>query len=129
MALGFSAATANAILDALVRGTSYAGNASVYAQLHIGDPGSAGTANPAGETDRVQVVFGSAASGGAISNTTAVVWTNVSNSEDYTHVSLWTASVAGSFIMSGLVTANAVTSGDTFTIPVGDVDLVPALAG
>jgi hypothetical protein len=47
MALGITAAQANAILDAYCRGVSYAGNAAFWVKLHTGDPGSAGTANAA----------------------------------------------------------------------------------
>jgi hypothetical protein len=58
-----------------------------------------------------------------MSNDADIVWTGVSGSEDYTYYSLWSASTAGTFHQSGTVTANAVTAGDTFTIPTGDLDL------
>ena len=105
------------------RNTSYA-NAAVWVQLHLGDPGSAGTSNPAAETDRVQATFGSAASGRAISNTAVIEWLAVSNSETYTWVSLWTASTSGTFLgRDDLSSSAAVTAGDTFRIPIGDLDL------
>ena len=70
------------------------------------------------------VTFGAAASTGAISNTAAVEWTNVSTTETYTHVSFWTASSAGTFLGSDdLSSSAAVTAGDTFRIPTGDLDL------
>lgn len=96
--------------------------ASVFAKLHIGDPGEAGTANAAGETTRQSVSFGTA-SGGAVANDVAVTWTNVSTTEDYSHLSLWDASTAGNHLWNGTLTANAVTAGDTFTIAVGDLDV------
>ena len=123
MALGFSAATAAAILNAAFRGTSYAGNANVWVQLHTADPGVAGTTAVAGNDTRRQATFGNAATTGSIANTAAITWTTseVDTSEDYSHASLWTASTAGTFIGSGLVTASAVTSGNEFTIAIGGI--------
>lgn len=130
MAVGLAAATANSILDAFARNVSYAGNAAVWIKLHTADPGASGATAAAGNTTRKQITFGSAASGGTISNTAAVSWTSgeVTTSEDYTHYSLWTASTAGTFLGSGTVTANAVTAGDTFTIAIGDIDLTFGVA-
>lgn len=127
MAVGFSATVANAFLDAVCRNVSYA-NANVYIKLHVGDPGAAGTSNPAGNTTRQQATFATPASGGLISNTAAILWTNVSTSEDYTHFSAWTASSGGTFLFSGTVTANAVGAGDNFQANVGDLDVPFALA-
>jgi hypothetical protein len=48
----------------------------------------------------------------------------VSNTETYTHVSLWSASSGGTFLGSDdLPVSKAVTAGDTFTIAIGDLDL------
>lgn len=119
----FSAAVRNSWLDALARGVAY-DNDEVWVKLHLGDPGAAGTSNPAAETTRQQATFGAGASGGAISNTVAIEWTNVSTTETYTHVSFWSASTAGTFLGSDdLSSSAAVTAGDTFRIPIGDLDL------
>jgi uncharacterized membrane protein YgdD (TMEM256/DUF423 family) len=128
MATGFAPATANAILNALCRNTAWTQPAAVYVKLHVGDPGAAATANPATETTRKTVTFGTTASGGAISNTAAITWTAVAGSEDYTHFSAWDASTAGNFLFSGTITANAVTTGDDFTIPIGDLDVTLGVA-
>lgn len=122
MAVGFIPATAASLLDALLNNSSFAGGANLYVQLHVGDPGAAGTSNVANETDRVAVSFG-AASSGTCSNDAAVEWTGVSGSEDYTHLSIWTASSGGTCRATGTMTANAVTAGDNFTIPIGDLDV------
>lgn len=58
----------NKMLDAWAGRTTYTANAAVYAKLHIGSPGAAGTTNAAAETTRQAVTFGSAAASGAISN-------------------------------------------------------------
>lgn len=120
MATSWSATAGNAALDTLLA-------AYPWIKLHVGDPGSAGTSNAATETTRKQASWTSA-SGGAASNSGALSWTNVAASEDYTHFTAWTASTAGTFGFSGTVTANAVTAGDTFTIPTGDLDVALTLA-
>lgn len=120
MAVGWSSTAGNAALTTLV--ATY-----TWVQLHVGDPGAAGTSNVAVETDRVQVTWG-AVSGGAVSNSAQLQWLTVAGTEDYTHFTVWTASSAGTFGFSGTVTANAVTVGDTFTIPVGDLDVTVTLA-
>lgn len=119
----FSETVRNSLLDAVCRAVSYS-EAEVWVKLHLGAPGSAGTSNPAAETTRKQVTFGAGAAVGAISNTAVIEWTNVSTSETYTHISLWDASTSGNFLGSDdLSSSAAVTAGDTFRIPVGDLDL------
>lgn len=114
---------ANSFLDAVARAVAYS-EAGIFVKLHLGAPGAAGTSNPAAETTRQQGTFGSAATGRAISNTAAIEWTNVSTTETYTHVSLWDASTAGNFLGSDDLSSSApVTAGDTFRIPIGDLDL------
>ncbi len=123
MAVGLAAATANSLLDALFNQTNYTAPTAIWIKLHVGDPGAAGTSNAAVETTRkdITAVFSAAASG-AVTSDTAVTWTNVAGTEDFTHWSVWTASTGGTFLWSGTVTANAVTAGDTFTLPIGDID-------
>ena len=123
MAEGFSSYAANAVLNAIGNAAAFS-VATPYIQLHTGAPGSAGTSNVAGNATRKSVSFGTA-SAGAMTNDVAVSWTSgeVDTSEDYAHVSFWDASTAGNFIGSGAMTANAVITGDTFTIPVGECDL------
>jgi hypothetical protein len=123
-AVGIASAQADAILNAYARGTSYAGNATVFVKLHTGDPGAAGATNAAANTTRVQATFGAAASGGALSNTAVLDWLNVPNAETYSHVSLWTASSGGTFLGSdALAVARTVAVGDNFQIGVGEIDL------
>lgn len=110
------------ILDLVFNATAYSGQATVYIKLHTGDPGDAGTANAATNTTRDTVTFG-AASGGTISNDNLLEWTSVPASEDYTHFSLWDDPTAGNCLWTGTITANAVTTGDTFQIASGDLDI------
>lgn len=124
MSVGLSAATANSLLNAIYNQTNYTAPTAIWVQLHVGDPGPAGTSNVATETTRKDITSSfSSASGGAVTNDVAITWTGVVGTEDFTHWSLWSASSAGTFYQSGTITANAVTVGDTFTIPVGDFDV------
>lgn len=128
MATGMAAAFANAALDALFRNTSFA-VMTAYIQLHTGDPGANGTLNVAMNNTRKALSM-SPASGGAITNSAAITWTTseVTAAEDYTHCTIWSASTGGTFYASGLVTASAVSAGDEFTIPAGDLDFSFTLA-
>lgn len=115
MAEGLSVAAANTLLDTLL--TAYP-----WAKLHIGAPGPNGTANPAVETTRKQPTM-AAAAGALKTNSADVVWPNVAAAEDFTHITFWTASSNGSFGCSGVISANAMLIGDTFTIPIGELDV------
>jgi UDP-N-acetylglucosamine enolpyruvyl transferase len=120
MADGWGSAAANSALDTV--GSTYS-----WLKLHTGAPGSAGTSNAATETTRKQITYASA-SGGSKASSADATWTNVAGSETYSHFSLWTASSAGTFGVSGAITANAVTAGDTFTISSGSLTLSVTLA-
>lgn len=120
MAEGFSTAAANTHLDNQV--TAYP-----WVKLHVGAPGAAGTSNAAVETTRKNPSFAAASSASKASSADAV-WTSVAGTEDYTHFSLWSASSAGNFGGSGTITANAVTTADTFTIPSGSLVLTLPVA-
>lgn len=123
MAVGIAASVANAILDALCRSVAWTEPAAFYVKLHLGDPGASGTSNAAANTTRQSVTF-SAASAGAITNSAAVTWTSVPNTETYSHISFWDAVSGGTFIGSdALDVARSVTAGDTFELAIGDLDL------
>jgi len=125
MATGLSASYANSFLDWIFNGTAMpTAPVGCWIQLHTADPGAAGTNAVAGNATRKDLRAAvAAASGGALTSDVLLTWTTgeVDTSEDYTHWSTWTASTAGTF--SGLMTANAVTIGDEFSIPVGDFDV------
>lgn len=121
MAIGIKDTSANSILTAYCKGTSYGGNAAFWVQLHTADPGAAGTTAVAGNTDRQQAAFGTA-SGGSIATNADLVWTNVSTAETYSHISFWTLSSGGTFLGSDdLAASKTVAVGDTFTIASGSL--------
>lgn len=89
-----------------------------WLKLHIGDPGEDATLNAAANTSRQSVTFSAAASGSMASSAT-VSWTNVSNTETYSHWSLWDSAgpTGGNPLWKGsLSTSASVTAGDTFQI-------------
>lgn len=98
-------------------GTTFTAPAAVYAQLHTGDPGAAGTANASAETGRQAIEFGAAASGQIASSNTPSWASWSAGTETITHISLWSASSAGTFYASIALTASkTVSDGDTFNL-------------
>ena len=126
MATGLSDYLANKFLDAVGNATNYSAS-NVYVKLHIGDPGSAGTANAATETTRKLVSFSTATAGGLTSDAD-VSWSNIAGSQDATFFTVWDNLTAGNFLFSGTVAGNAYTAGDTFTIPSGSLTVSLTLA-
>lgn len=122
MATGIAAASANTALEAIRSDTP-------FIQLHVGEPGAAGTANKATEVTRKSVTFG-ASSGGVMTNTAQVQWTNIAGSQDATHFTVWNnvTDGAGTFKMSGTITANAYTAGDTYTAAISAITLTIVVA-
>lgn len=119
----FTDSQKNAMLDAFAGATNYTGTTTFYVQLHTGAPGAAGTSNPATETTRKQFSF-SAASAGATSNTDQEDWGSYPATETVSYVSFWDAAAAGTFLGSDdLASSQAMTTGETFRIRAGDIDL------
>lgn len=123
MTTGLASGIADDMLDYYVGGGAPATISDFYVQLHTGDPGALGTASPFGDTTRQSPTF-SAASGGAVTNSSAGQWTNLSAGGTISHVSFWTASTSGTFLGSdALEVPRTVSATDDFTIAVGDIDL------
>lgn len=103
-----------------------------FVQLHTASPGAAGTTAVAGNSARRGATWSAPVAGAAgfrqITTTADLEWLNVSTSETYTNFSVWSLSSAGVFGFRGTVTANPVTAGDTFTIPLGDLDVTLPIA-
>jgi hypothetical protein len=112
----------------LWRGNSLGSNATapthVYAKLHTGDPGEAGTSNAYGTTgvdiSRQEIAFTDpTGSGGTMSMTTFTpTWTSLlTGSVSISYISLWDATTSGNCIASGALTsAIAVNVSDTFVL-------------
>jgi hypothetical protein len=126
MTVGMSAYLANKLLDAVGNAVSFS-VAQAYVQLHTADPGAAGTTAVATETTRKAVSFGAAAAG-SMANDVAITWTGIAGSQDASHFTLWDAATVGNFLGSGIITANAYTAGDNYTVGVGGFVLQFTLA-
>lgn len=108
-----------------------------FAQLHVGDPGPNGTANPAVETARKATTWGTPASNGQtgaaaavqVTHTNALTWTSVAASEDYTHVTYWSLVSGGVFGGSGEITAAPAVVGNNFELPIGALIVRQPVAG
>jgi hypothetical protein len=114
---GVSVAKATSILNVL-RNTAYAAVATPFVQLHVGDPGAAGTANVAAVTTRNAVTWNAPSGTGPVSMTLAslAAFTGIS-AETITHISIWTASTAGTFIESWALSAGVpIIGGSSLTI-------------
>lgn len=97
----------NAVLDALFNNTALQ-VAAAYASLHSGDPGLIGSneLSGSGYGTRPSMEF-DAPSGGATSNTSAVVFpTATGNWTQATYGGLWDAATLGNFLFGGALTAN-----------------------
>lgn len=124
MAWGISTYLANKLLDHAFRNTSYTSPTTIYAKMHTGDPGAAGTANASGQTTRVATTFTAAASGSiAISNTPEFT---LNASETITGVSFWDAPTSGNFLYSAQATVSkGGVSGDIIRISTNTIGFTP----
>jgi hypothetical protein len=124
MTTGVTAAVANGWLDGTFA------TATCFVKLHTADPGAAGaTAAAVGSTTRVQATMGAAASGSKAMTSMASTWTNGGTSETLSHISLWTASTAGTFNGSAALTASqAWVSTNTFTLTSLSIAITPIAA-
>ena len=129
MGLGLSGDEASGLLAAQFQGTSYSASAN-WIQLHLGDPGAAGTANLCALTDRADAsaAFGTdpVVSSGTATITSdgdigATEWVDPPSSETPTHFSRWTASSGGTFLGSGLLSSGSITAHSPFQLDAGDV--------
>lgn len=124
MTVGFAAALVNGWLDAAFA------TATCWVKLHTGDPGSAGaTAAAAGDTTRKQATMAAASAGSKAASASVGPWTNGGTSETLSHISLWTASSAGTFQGSAALSASqAWASTNTFTLTALTISITPIAA-
>ena len=120
MTVGIAASVANGWVDGL---------GTLYAKLHTGDPGAAGTTAASAETTRKAMTFGSA-SAGVATQTGTVSWTAwTAGSETISHVSYWTASTGGTFQGSFALSASkSVANTDTLNLASCTISATPVAA-
>lgn len=125
MAVGLNTTNlANSWLNVL-RNTASPAIATPHAQLHTADPGAAGTtAVSTGVATRQPLTF-AAASGGSIALSANPTWT-ATGADTITHVSVWSASSAGTHYANAALSASkTVAAGDTFTLTSLTISLSP----
>lgn len=124
MTVGLAAAAVNGWLDGTFA------TATCFVKLHTADPGAAGaTAAAAGDTTRKQATMASASGGSKAMTSMASSWTNGGTSETLSHISLWSASSAGTFNGSAALTASqAWASGNTFSLTSLSIAITPIAA-
>lgn len=124
MTVGLASSVVNGWLDG-----SFA-TATCFVKLHTADPGAAGaTAAAAGDTTRKNPTMAAASGGSKAMTGTAGPWTNASTTETLTHISLWTASSAGTFQGSAALSASqAWVNTNTFTLTSLSIAVTPIAA-
>jgi hypothetical protein len=114
-------------------GVTFTAPAALFAELHTGDPGAAGTTAVSSTTTRLAMGFGAPSGTGPVtmSLTTSPSWTSWAgtNGEVVTDVAVWSASTAGTFYTSVQLTASkTVNTGDTLTLSTFTFGLSPIAA-
>lgn len=124
MTVGLASGVVNGWLDGTFA------TASCWVKLHTADPGAAGaTAAAAGDTTRKQATMNAASGGSKAMSGSAGPWTNGGTSETLSHISLWSASTAGTFNGSAALTApQAWVSTNTFTLTSLSIAVTPIAA-
>jgi hypothetical protein len=122
---------ANKWLD-MLGATAFTAPAATWVQLHTnaGDPGAAGTSNVSAETARKQLTWSAASAGSKSITATLPQWASWSaGAETIAHISVWSASTAGTFYYSfTLTTPKSVTNGDTLNLTSHSISFTPIAA-
>lgn len=124
MAVGLAASVVNGWLDGTFA------TATCWTKLHTADPGASGaTAAAVGDATRKQNTMAAASAGSKAQTGSAGPWTNGGTTETLTHISLWSASTAGTFNGSAALTASqAWVNTNTFTLTSLSIAITPIAA-
>ena len=124
MTVGFAASVVNGWLDGTFA------TASCFVKLHTADPGAAGaTAAAVGDATRKQATMASASGGSKSASASVGPWTNGGTSETLSHISIWSASSAGTFQGSAALTSSqAWANTNTFTLTSLSIAVTPIAA-
>lgn len=127
---GMSLTTAQGVLSAVFQQVNF-GLSELWTQLHTDHPGADGTDNLAVNDVRMDcsAAFntdpdddGTGLRCQIVNDGVVGEWDTVPATEEYTHVSFWDSEAGGTFVGSGVISADgAVTAGDNFKLDVGDV--------
>jgi hypothetical protein len=119
--MSFTTATANNILNKILKNTDFTPATTLYVSLHTGDPGETGTSEATGGSyARQAITFGTiSAKSGA--NSADINFTSMP-AATLTHIGLWSAATGCTFWWGGsLAASKTVNAGDTFKLAAGAV--------
>ena len=125
----FSNYLENAIINAVLRNTSYTSPTTVYVGLFTNDPTDAdtGTEVSGGSYARVSVTFDAPTNGVTTNSADVTFPTATAGWGEVTHVGLYDASTSGNLLFhTGLDTAKTIDSGDIFKIETGNLSVTLA---
>ena len=124
MTVGLASGVVNGWLDGTFA------TATCWVKLHTADPGVAGaTAAAVGDATRKQATMAAAAGGSKAASASVGPWTNGGTSETLSHISIWSASSAGTFQGSAALTASqAWANTNTFTLTSLSIAVTPIAA-
>lgn len=117
----------NRVLDCVFNGATLS-VATAYASLHAADPGLTGASEIAAGANAYarQAVSMGPASAGALASDAVLTWANTPD-VTITHVGVWDAATGGNFLyslpLSPPTTTKNLDPGDTFTIPVSNLNV------
>lgn len=119
----------NAVINAVLRNTSYTSPTTVYVGLFTSDPTDAGSGTEVsgGSYARTSVTFG-APSNGVSTNSAAVEFPQATGSwGTVTHIGIHDASTSGNLLFhTALDTSKAIATGDIFKIASGNLSVTLA---
>ena len=116
----------NAVINAVLRNTSYTSPAAVYVGLYTSDPGegNTGTEVSGGSYARTAVTFG-APSNGVSTNSASVTFPTATGTwGTVTHIGILDATTSGNLLCyTPLDASKSIASGDVFTISTGNLSV------
>jgi len=117
-----------ALLDATLRATSYTSPSTVYLALYTSDPGDDNSGTECSGTGYARQSVAFSRSGSTASNSAAVEFPTAGGAwGTITHFGVLDAATSGNLLYHGaLTTSRAITSGDIFRVPTGDLDITCA---
>lgn len=125
----FSNYLENALINAVLRNTTYTSPATVYVSLYTSDPTDAdsGTEVTGGSYARTAVTFGAPSNGVSTNSGDVTFPTCTSSWGTVTHIGIHDASTAGNLLFhTPLDTSKTIDSGDIFKITTGNLSVTLA---
>ncbi len=112
------------IMNAVTAVSDYTAETATWVELHVGDPGDDGTANPAIGLSRAEVTSWTGAAG-VRANGNEIQFPNTTGGElTITNFTVWDAVTAGGGIMKGTLTVpQAIPDGQTGRFQIGQLTL------